>query len=180
MVLLFNDELERQVADRRSILPTLEASLSQSQAQADVELSLKLRDLDREEFEVRTLAANHLEKQYYNEFLQTAWEEMLELNDGPGQQRRPGPDLPPRRPAPVADQRRCENENRDAAAGGPQRGLGQRRPGQAVSERKPPRSWPCGAACPRRSAGPTVSMSPPTSWPTPVPLSKHSKNAGRG
>ena len=82
MVLLFNDELERQVADRRSVLPTLEASLSQSQAQADVELSLKLRDLDREEFEVRTLAANHLEKQYYNEFLQTAWEEMLEMSDG--------------------------------------------------------------------------------------------------
>ena len=82
MVLLFNDELERQVADRRSVLPTLEASLSQSQAQADVELSLKLRDLDREEFEVRTLAANHLAKQYYNELLQTAWEEMLEMSDG--------------------------------------------------------------------------------------------------
>ena len=82
MVLLFNDELERQVADRRSILPTLEAALAQSQAQAEVELSLKLRDLDQEEFKVRTLAANHLERQYYNEFLQTAWEEMLDLSDG--------------------------------------------------------------------------------------------------
>ena len=82
LALLVDDELERQVDDRRAILPTLEATLAQSRAQADVELALKLRDLEREEFEVRTLAANHLEKQYYNEFMQTAWEEMLDRSDG--------------------------------------------------------------------------------------------------
>ena len=82
LVLLLDDELERQIADRTTILPTLEASLAQTQAQADVELALKLRDLEREEFDVRALAANHLEKQDYNEFMQTAWEEMLDLSDG--------------------------------------------------------------------------------------------------
>lgn len=82
LVLLVDDELESQVSDRRAVLPTLEASLGQAQAQADVELALKLRDLKREEFEVRTLTANHLEKQFYNEFMQTAWEEMLDRSDG--------------------------------------------------------------------------------------------------
>jgi len=82
LVLLIDDMLEQQVADRTAILPTLEATLAQTRAQADVELALKLRDLEREEFEVRTLAAHHLEKQYYNEFMQTAWEEMLDRSDG--------------------------------------------------------------------------------------------------
>jgi multidrug resistance efflux pump len=82
LVLLIDDELEQQVADRTAMLPTLEATLAQTRAQADVELALKLRDLEREEFEVRTLAAHHLEKQYYNEFMQTAWEQMLDRSDG--------------------------------------------------------------------------------------------------
>ena len=82
LVLLADEQLERQVADRGATLPTLEATLSQAQARADVDLALKLRDLEREEFEVRSLAANHLEKQYYNEFMQTAWEEMLDRSDG--------------------------------------------------------------------------------------------------
>jgi len=82
LVLLIDDALERQVDDRTAMLPTLEATLAQARAQAAVELALKLRDLEREEFEVRTLAAHHLEKQYYNEFMQTAWEEMLDRSDG--------------------------------------------------------------------------------------------------
>ena len=82
MVLLVDETLERQVADRTNALPTLEAALAQSVAQAEVALSTRLRELDKEEFKVRTLAANHLEKQYFNEYMTTAWEEMIERSDG--------------------------------------------------------------------------------------------------
>ena len=82
VVLLTDARLERQITAHRRTLATLQAAQVQARAQADVELALRLRDLEREEFEVRTLSATHLEKQYYNEFVRTASEDLIQRSDG--------------------------------------------------------------------------------------------------
>jgi len=61
---------------------SLEAAVAQARAAAEVELTLRMREFDGDEFKARSLAADHMEKQYYNEFQQAAMEDILERQDG--------------------------------------------------------------------------------------------------
>ena len=82
VALLANGQLETRIAAQRRDVQRRQSELEQTRAQAAVELSLKTHELEAQEFQVRSLVAAHLEKQYYNEFQQAAWEDIIEQSDG--------------------------------------------------------------------------------------------------
>ena len=82
VAMLADGQLENRIAAQRRDVQRRQSELDQARAQATVELSLNVHELEAQEFQVRSLVAAHLEKQYYNEFQQAAWEDIIQQSDG--------------------------------------------------------------------------------------------------